>query len=168
MFPKSQGILPNTFQEWREHRIAVLEADRAREERKLQQLEASLGMPKVASSFGHLVRPDDRATVLAMPTIWRLGPVTSEDSAPWPSLQELKWEGDDRARTGVGRFLPLPRENGNPTVAWHQRKVVPGQEFDQVRKVPTAEDVVLSQLEDDSPPAYLINSELWEAIDSDL
>ena len=93
---------------------------------------------------------DGRGAVLGMPTIWRNGtdmygnPIRDpfgRDYAPWPRLGEYKWEGDDRARSGVGRFLPIPRAGGNETVAWHQRPVHRPLDFDMVRAVPTLEDV---------------------------
>ena len=55
--------------------------------------------------------------------------------AEWPTFGEQKWEGDDRARTGFGRFPPLPRVP-LAGVAWYQRPLIVVAEFDLVRKVP--------------------------------
>ena len=95
-------------------------------------------------AFHGKIFEDGRSAVLARPTIWRksLTPtVPNRHVAAWPNSTECKWEGDDRARSGVGRYLPLPRAGGNDTVAWHQRPMLEPLPFDAVRKVPTMEDV---------------------------
>lgn len=66
-----------------------------------------------------------------------------DEIAPWPSMAEMKWEGDDRAKTGVGRFLPLPREEGPPGLMWNQLPAIEQYPIDQVCKIPTMEDVYL-------------------------
>ncbi|KAI4626422.1 hypothetical protein J4E83_003572 [Alternaria metachromatica] len=66
-----------------------------------------------------------------------------DEIAPWPSMAEMKWEGDDRAKTGVGRFLPLPREEGPPGLMWNQLPAIEQYPMDQVCKIPTMEDVYL-------------------------
>ncbi|KAL6152680.1 hypothetical protein ACJQWK_11170 [Exserohilum turcicum] len=82
--------------------------------------------------------------VLGEQTIWcRDWTNGKEEVAPWPSIAEMKWEGDDRAKTGVGRFLPLPREDGPPGLMWNQLPVVEQYPMDQVCKIPTMEDVYL-------------------------
>lgn len=60
-----------------------------------------------------------------MKTIWCMDWMNGKDDdpAPWPSLAEMKWEGDDRAKTACGRFLPLPREPGAPGIPWGQLHV---------------------------------------------
>ena len=61
---------------------------------------------------------------LGMKTIWCQDWMNGKDEvAPWPSLAEMKWEGDDRAKTSCGRFLPLPREEGAPAIPWGQLQV---------------------------------------------
>ena len=98
----------------------------------------------ITDAFHGKTFEDGRSTVLARPTIWRksLTPtVPNRHVAAWPNSTECKWEGDDRARSGVGRYLPLPRAGGNDTVAWHQRPMLEPLPFDAVRKVPTMEDV---------------------------
>lgn len=87
---------------------------------------------------------DGRSAVLAEPTIWQreiADVLPGREVASWPNTAEYKWEGDDRARSGVGRYLPLPRASGNDTVAWHQRPMLEPLPFDAVRKVPTMEEV---------------------------
>lgn len=62
--------------------------------------------------------------VLGVKTIWCHDWETGKDDiAPWPSLPEMKWEGDDRAKTNCGRFLPLPREEGAQGIPWAQLQV---------------------------------------------
>lgn len=73
-------------------------------------------------------------------TDWKNG---KEEVAPWPTLAEMKWEGDDRAKTNVGRFLPLPRELGPASLAWNQLPVVEQYPMDQINKIPTMEDIYL-------------------------
>ena len=111
---------------------------------------------------------DNRSTVLCQKTIWCSKWDLKIDKAPWPTLTELKWEGDDRANTSVGRFLPLPRESGNATVAWHHLRMLPAFEFDEVRKIPTLEDILLpvDEIDEDKVP-QLLNAEILDAIDSD-
>jgi hypothetical protein len=97
---------------------------------------------------------------------WRNG---KDEIAPWPSIAELKWEGDDRAKTGVGRFPPLPREEGPPGLPWNQLPCVEQYPIDQVARIPTMEDVYLpvdDQIEEDHE--YLWSKELEEAIDAFL
>ncbi|KAG9185775.1 hypothetical protein G6011_07106 [Alternaria panax] len=92
-----------------------------------------------------------------------------DEIAPWPSMAEMKWEGDDRAKTGVGRFLPLPREEGPPGLMWNQLPVIEQYPIDQVCKIPTMEDVYLPvdyQIEEDHE--YLWSKELEMDIDAFL
>lgn len=106
--------------------------------------QASDWPPAIAPPIHGRSFTDGRSAVLGMPSIWRNGTadaIPGRMTAPWPNAAEYKWEGDDRARSGVGRYLPLPRAGGNDTVAWHQRPMLEPLPFDAVRKVPTKEDV---------------------------
>jgi hypothetical protein len=97
---------------------------------------------------------------------WQNG---KDEIAPWPSMAEMKWEGDDRAKTGVGRFLPLPREEGPPGLMWNQLPVIEQYPIDQVCKIPTMEDVYLPvdyKIEKDHE--YLWSKELEKDIDAFL
>ncbi|KAH7392487.1 hypothetical protein BKA66DRAFT_439219 [Pyrenochaeta sp. MPI-SDFR-AT-0127] len=90
-----------------------------------------------------------------------------DDIAPWPTTAELKWEGDDRAKTGVGRFLPLPREEGPPTIQWNQLPVIDQYSIDQVARIPTMEDIYLpvdDQIEPDK--SYLWSKRLEMEMDA--
>lgn len=105
--------------------------------------------------------------VLGEQTIWCNDWINGKDEiAPWPSMPEMKWEGDDRAKTGVGRFLPLPREQGPPSLPWNQLPVVEQYPIDQIAKIPTMEDVYLpidAQIEPENE--YLWSKSLEEEMD---
>jgi hypothetical protein len=66
-----------------------------------------------------------RSIVLALPTVFthHLG---RRRMAPWPSRDEMKYEGDDRISTDRlhGRFLPAPRVDSDEAVTWMQRPII--------------------------------------------
>jgi len=111
-----------------------------------------------------------RSRVLNEKTIWCLGwEVEKEEVAPWPTYAELKWEGDDRAKTGVGRYPPLPRENGAAGIPWNQLQAIEQHPLDCVGRIPTMEDVYLPVDEiDDNVKYNLITKDLEDAIDKYL
>jgi hypothetical protein len=80
--------------------------------------------------------PDNRlplSAVLGLPTIFCNNcEKFKEEIAPWPSKQEAEYEGDGRIATDIlhGRFLPLPRVQGNGTVQWQQRAYLEPYAFD--------------------------------------
>lgn len=116
---------------------------------------------------GNFEQHGNYGRVLGEQTIWCMDWLNGKDEvAPWPTLAEMKWEGDDRAKTGVGRFLPLPREEGPPSLPWNQLPVVEQYPFDQIAKIPTMEDVYLpvdDQIEEDK--MYLWDTQLEAAMD---
>ncbi|KAF2016994.1 hypothetical protein BU24DRAFT_460094 [Aaosphaeria arxii CBS 175.79] len=90
--------------------------------------------------------------VLGLPTIWCENWTDGkEEIAPWPSIAELKWEGDDRAKTNVGRYPPIPREMGAPGIVWSQLQMVEQYPLDQVSLIPTMEDIYapIEEIEDE-------------------
>ncbi|OAL50250.1 hypothetical protein IQ07DRAFT_509969 [Pyrenochaeta sp. DS3sAY3a] len=96
-------------------------------------------------------------------TDWQNG---KEEVAPWPTMAEMKWEGDDRAKTGVGRFLALPREEGPAALMWNQLPIIEQYPLDQTAKIPTLEDIYLpvdDQIEPDHE--YLWSKELEQDMD---
>jgi hypothetical protein len=95
---------------------------------------------------------------------WQNG---KDEIAPWPCLAELKWEGDDRAKTGVGRFPPLPREQGPIGLPWNQLQAVEPYPLDQIARIPTMEDVYLPVDEIDDEVKYdLLNKDLEDAMNN--
>jgi hypothetical protein len=112
----------------------------------------------------------NRSLVLGEKTIWCVDWQNGkEEVSPWPSFAEMKWEGDDRAKTGVGRFLPLPRENGAPGLIWSQLQVIEQYRLDQVQLIPTMEDVYAPIDEiDDNVKYNLITKDLEDAMDAQL
>lgn len=119
---------------------------------------------------GNFEEHGNTGRVLGQSTIWCTNWKDGKDEiAPWPTLAEMKWEGDDRAKTGVGRFLPLPRERGPSTIAWNQLAVVDQYPLDQTAKIPTMEDVYLP-VDDQIEPEmeYLWSKELEKEMDAFL
>jgi hypothetical protein len=120
--------------------------------------------------FGNFDQCGNFSRVLGEQTIWCHDWENGKDEiAPWPSVAELKWEGDDRAKTGVGRFPPLPREMGPPGLPWNQLPCVDQYPIDQVARIPTMEDVYLpvdDQIEEEMK--YLWSKDLEQAMDAFL
>jgi hypothetical protein len=118
--------------------------------------------------FGNFNQHGNLSRVLGEQTIWCHDWLNGKDeTAPWPSNAESKWEGDDRAKTGVGRFLPLPREEGPPGLSWNQLPIVEQYPIDQVARIPTMEDVYLpvdDQIEEEME--YLWSKNLEGAMDA--
>ncbi|OCK79654.1 hypothetical protein K432DRAFT_405393 [Lepidopterella palustris CBS 459.81] len=155
---------------WLEQRQAIIQARGRQLGRSVafREDQRERGLPPITKLMRGREPKENRGAVLCQQTIWCLKWDMKADKAPWPSLSELKWEGDDRAKTSVGRYLPLPREPGNATVAWHHLRVLQAFDFDEVRKVPTLEDILLPVDEiDDNKVPELINADLLEALDSD-
>lgn len=128
--------------------------------------EAFSGMPQILA-LTEIVPQDGCGAVLGRPTIWCPSAYQEgrRNAVPWPSLQELEWEGGSRARSGFGRFLPLLRLRGNGTVAWYRLPRLVELAFDQVRPVRTAEDLAWSSAESDHDAGRLVGSNLWDAIE---
>ena len=117
--------------------------------------------------------PCPRGPVLSDRTIWfpmewypDFDPI-----APWPPLEHMKYEGDDRVNSksgrSFGRFLALPRlPSDNPTVNWTMWRVLPHLPFDEIWRVPTAEDVCAPVEEiEDWKVLDLLNMEMLKAIE---
>ncbi|KAH8730386.1 hypothetical protein GQ44DRAFT_606812 [Phaeosphaeriaceae sp. PMI808] len=117
--------------------------------------------------FGNFEESGNFSRVLGEPTIWcQDWTCGKSEIAPWPSISEMKWEGDDRAKTNVGRFLPLPREEGVPGFPWNQLSCIEQYPLDQVARVPTMEDVYLPVDNDiEEQMTYLWSKSLENAMD---
>ncbi|KAF1977833.1 hypothetical protein BU23DRAFT_564697 [Bimuria novae-zelandiae CBS 107.79] len=164
------------------HKEAILAAQKAALDRALQQktLEQHLdpidfdtrkvGSIRKLIPGASMVMTGNTSRVLGMKTIWCLDWENGKDEiAPWPSLTEMKWEGDDRAKTNCGRFLPLPREQGAANIQWHQLHVVEQYVLDRVQCIPTMEDIYapIEEIEEDKIPEFL-NQGLLEALDESI
>jgi hypothetical protein len=118
----------------------------------------------------NLTMEGNTSRVLGEKTIWCVDWMNGKDEiAPWPSMSEMKWEGDDRAKTGVGRFPAIPREVGAPGIAWNQLQAVEVYSLDQVWRIPQLDDILLPVdeiVEDDKPG--LITSDLDAAMNEYL
>ena len=114
----------------------------------------------------NLTMEGNTSRVLGEKTIWCVDWMNGKDEiAPWPSLPEMKWEGDDRAKTGVGRFPAIPREVGAPGIAWNQLQAVEIYPLDQVWRIPQMDDILLPVdeiVEDDKQG--LLNADLEAAM----
>ncbi|KAI9760746.1 MAG: Diphthamide biosynthesis protein 3 [Chaenotheca gracillima] len=158
------------FQHWLKHRLVHLDSQKEYLEKRLRFQELSKSSKPINPVMGGKVFEEGRSAVLALETIWCKWPTDEKDKgAAWPEREEWKWEGDDRARTGVQRFPPIPRKPGNDTVVWHMRDVVRANELDEVRKVPKPVnddgDVELPMEENDSFLHY-VGTSLWDEIET--
>jgi len=107
----------------------------------------------------------DRSFVLSQKTIWCHG--WKEEESLWPSLAEFMWEGDTRAQSGFGRYLPLLRGKGTPNIPWNESQIIIQYPLDQVARIPTMEDIYFPVDEIDDDIKYsLINESLEEATDN--
>jgi hypothetical protein len=179
---KNADVAKWKYNDYIAHREAMVASQANRLATKVKAKEDALSMEILPISqetqkslnkwglFGNFNQYGNLSLVLGEQTIWCRDWLNGKDEiAPWPSTAESKWEGDDRAKTGVGRFLPLPREEGPPGITWNQLPCVEQYPMDQVARIPTMEDVYLpvdDQIEADMQ--YLWSGELEEAIDAFL
>ncbi|KAL6710860.1 hypothetical protein ACN47E_007917 [Coniothyrium glycines] len=179
---KSSDVAKWKLDDYIEHRQAVRAAQtqklasraRAHEHLNISQYvsisQGSQDMLRKLGLDGNFDMKGNFGRALGEKTIWCKDWMTGKDEiAPWPTMAEMKWEGDDRAKTGVGRFLPLPREQGPPSLPWNQLPVVEQYAIDQICKVPTMEDVYLP-VDDviESDKEYLWSHELDQEIEASL
>ncbi|MCJ1250652.1 hypothetical protein MMC30_007880 [Trapelia coarctata] len=135
-------FVPQAFAEYVEH-LATQAEDSAKEEKQrladLEVLHTHAGpslhpwiIPFEGKKFS-----DNRSPVLAQPSVWSPWYEYTEvrPESPWPSPEEFKEEGDERHTSGFGRFLPVPRVKGNPTVAYKQKAYVIQNPLDFVNPV---------------------------------
>lgn len=115
--------------------------------------------------------------VLGLPTVFtphfKLG---KPFVAPWPSKSEMKYEGDDRIATDKlhGRFPGAPRVEGNETVNWQHRNIIPQYDFENYHGIPCEAAVLELDLQidemvityDDVDEAvHLLGKDLYEMLD---
>ncbi|KAF2866087.1 hypothetical protein BDV95DRAFT_505456, partial [Massariosphaeria phaeospora] len=180
---KNSDVAKWKYSDYIAHKEAMLASEKANLDRILKAKEGAVALQHVTMHSGHLATlnaflPDPKnitmegnsSRVLGMKTIWCPEWENGKDEiSPWPTFAEFKWEGDDRAKTGVGRFPPLPRELGPPEIPWGQLQVVEQYPLDQVAKIPDMEDVYLPVDEIDDDVKYdLITHDLEDAMDAYL
>ncbi|UPX16037.1 uncharacterized protein EKO05_0006462 [Ascochyta rabiei] len=164
------------------HREALMASAAKKLLRKVQDKEdeAVLRVPPISPQQQDMMRrcglkgnfdqTGNHGRILGEKTIWCEDWQNGKDEiAPWPCLAELKWEGDDRAKTGVGRYPPLPREQGPVGLPWNQLQAVEQYPLDQIACIPTMEDVYLPVDEIGEEVKYsLLNKNLEDAMDAYL
>lgn len=169
---------PQSLTEWIEHREAMARAQVTLTTRQVEakQWYSQLikeANPPLQKPFGGRIFFDNRTSVTAESTMWcaRWDHLRTYE-ASWPSHPEMEYEGDGRAETAYGRFLPLPRLRPNPTAPVHDCRLSTAlwYPFDKLQKILTEDDVfsrlfrIDEFLEVDIPD--LLNISLIEAIDT--
>lgn len=169
-------VAPNSFAwelnlDLQEHKKAFAAWQQAQWDRKVkrhtddkaerERLGLSPTPPPVKPSFGGKIFKTNDSAVICQKTIFStqyeegreirhasgIGWVKKE-IAGWPSKLEMKYEGDDRIATDKlhGRFLGAPRAEGNETVNWQQRSIIPQYHLDDFYyPVPKEADIWLKQ-----------------------
>ncbi|KAF2263160.1 hypothetical protein CC78DRAFT_569190 [Lojkania enalia] len=171
---KKSDVAQWKFPDYVAHRSAMVAAEKERLSREVEfrQEEKEKKVPLVTQPFysNPRILEGNLAAVLHVPTIWCVDWQNGKDEiAPWPSYAEMKWEGDDRAKTDVWRFPPIPREMGAPGIAWNQLQAVEQYDLDKTWLVPTMEDIFLPVDEIDNDVKYdLITKELEDAINASI
>ncbi|KAK8174257.1 hypothetical protein IWX90DRAFT_485134 [Phyllosticta citrichinensis] len=167
------------FGSWLRHQSAMHNVRLQAEKRKIADMEQRAlarenerqdQIAAVMPTWDMKDRQPGHGAVFGLPTIWCPDWKTPDRRvASWPTLSEMKWEGDDRARTGVKRFLPLPREPTNGAVPWNHLPVVHQQPLDQVWKIPTELDILypMHQIDEEAERDRhrLLPSDLIDAIE---
>ena len=142
-------IFPQNPTEWTQHKKEILAIAQAEQQKNCELLKAQItartkipkNQRKMKSVLGvdGKVFNDGRGPILAMPTIWSAE--HSEVEATWPTLAELRWNGDSRecklARTKCGRYLPPPRNSSDPSLTWHDQPFLQASSLDQTGPVYT-------------------------------
>lgn len=112
-----------------------------------RDLEIAEERRKTRKAFDGKEFDTNHGPVLSLETIfcpaWHKG---KENTAPWPSKSEMKYEGDDRISTDRlhGRFPGAPRVEGNETVNWQHRLVIAQFPFDELYyPIPSAVDIFM-------------------------
>ena len=163
------SIHAKSFGDWIAHKLARKEAERHRAEKQIAQRESEIETTPVPVRLcfgGKKFEADNVGPVLGRETIWRpsTAPIPGLPQAPWPSHEEFKHEGDDRSKSNYSRFPPLPRDPGNETVNWKQRRPLMQRTFDQVGVPTMTANASTSEQIGEEANEYL-NESLREALD---
>jgi hypothetical protein len=107
----------------------------------------------------------NRAAVLSWQTIWcDRSEVAWRESADWPTMSEMKWEGVQRVATENGkfrRFLALPRVPHAPEVPWHTVPLIKWYYLDDPWPIPNEEDIF-------APTEDIASEKIPDLLNSDL
>jgi hypothetical protein len=118
------SVLPRSYAAYLGHKKEVILANIAEKEvlvakRKAEKaLAAKLGYPDGFPTVAAVCMRgksfhDGRSAVLGQTSMWTRADWRTdemrEQESQWPSVAELKWEGDERAKSRKGRYLPIPR-----------------------------------------------------------
>ena len=144
-------FVPKTFEAYVKHRseMALQMAEENQVKVKQNQIEEDIaeehGRKYPLSAFGGKRIFNGRVGVMGSQTIWAYHwtPDPASPEAPWPNLDEYREEGDERHTSTFGRFLPIPRVPGNPTVVWKQKAFKVPYPHDQVNPVAKKYDIPL-------------------------
>ncbi|MCJ1366428.1 hypothetical protein MMC16_005557 [Acarospora aff. strigata] len=162
-------FLPTTLAGWYVHQLDSKEAEIKELQRKIAlRIAAGVAKKHITDPSGTVVQPafggktfgDNRTAVLAFESIWcpwSTG-TAEKPEAPWPTRDEMEFEGDERVTSGFSRFPPLPRVVGNETVTWKCKANILGYAFDQVWTLPTAQNS--EAVPDDEEMVVLVESDL--------
>ncbi|KAF4543011.1 hypothetical protein BFW01_g4683 [Lasiodiplodia theobromae] len=163
-----------SLEKWCEHAanmkmVAIkLEQRRIAEKELFKRLRDEYNM--VCKAFGGRKLSVGHGGVLCFHTLWCTDYKTDwRRLAPWPTIAEQKWEGEDRARTKVGRYFPLPREPSNGSVPWNYLPMITSSPFDQIWQIPSELDILypMDQInaEVEEEKHSLLNQDILDAID---
>ena len=147
-FDRSPAV-PTTREEWMEHYdwmanfYAKEQESCAKTAAIDEQFKQKYNLKSVLCFNGKALG-DGRSGVLGEKTIWTMhwAPESGHELCPWPTAAEYKEEGDERHTSGFGRFLPVPRVAGNPTVTYKQKSYQEPYRMDYVHPVPKLYDVI--------------------------
>jgi hypothetical protein len=126
-FVPESPFVPRNYAVWVQHRTSMneMEMDNMKRNIAIKQSRNTVADKIALKPVLHgKTFNDNRSTVLSNETIWAPWslPTDKHPEALWPDRTEFQYEGDDRAKSAVGRFLPLPRKPGNETVNWKARE----------------------------------------------
>lgn len=147
------SVVPKTLKDWLAHQRGRADVKKEREQRKLNDMKASLHDPrlpthgrpvKIRSAFqGRAFEHKNYGSVLVQPTVWAsmYEPPAKRLDPLWPCAEEMKEEGDERNTSGYRRFPALPRVPGNNTVQYKLKAIQTFLPFDAVWELPTKKSV---------------------------
>jgi hypothetical protein len=126
-FAPVSPFIPRTYGVWVQHRASMntMEMENMKKNIAIKQSRNTVAAKvPIRSLLDGKTYTDNRSSVLSLETIWASwsSPTDKHPEALWPDRTEFQYEGDDRAKSDVGRFLPLPRKPGNETVNWKARE----------------------------------------------